>query len=316
MRTVIFFWAVLVVAIATAGDERQRNAFDHDILAETFGYGPDTESLVDYEALYQGCPRRDCIPAIDDPVYVPAAEADFMAPDTIILGIDYGGEQRAYPLPIMDHHEIVNDEVGGQPVAVTWCPLCGSGIVFDRVVDGETLSFGVSGLLHESDLVMYDRKTKSLWQQISGDAIMGPKMGTELKALPSTMTEWSTWREAHADTLVLTPAVMSVDYFEAQAYASYAESERLAFPVSRRDLTIHPKTVVYGFEFDEQSLAVMESSLDESGALEASVGDIQLRVERLEDGSVIATDQAGQRHEPIRLFWFAWYSFHPDTEKI
>jgi len=311
----LLLMSALLAASAAAQDERPRNAFSHDILAETFGYGPETESLVDYQELYQGCPSRDCIPSIDEPEYV-SAEQGFMAEDTIVLGVDFGGEQRAYPLPIMDRHEIVNDRVGGQPVAVTWCPLCGSGIVFEPIVDGEVVEFGVSGVLHESDLVMYDRKTDSLWQQISGEAIMGPKMGTTLKALPSTMTEWSTWLEAHPDTLVLSPAALPGDYFGANPYGEYAESDRLAFPVSKRDLTVHPKEVVFGFEIDGRSLAVMESSLEESPSLETTLGDRELRIERQDDGSVIAIDQQGDEHHPIRLFWFAWYSFHTDTERI
>lgn len=316
MHRFLMVLSIMVAGDALAQDDRPRNAFDHDILAEDFGYGPGTESLVEYDEIYQGCPKRDCIPAIDNPEYVPTDEATFMAPETIVLGIDVEGEQRAYPLPIMDRHEVVNDRVGGQAVAVTWCPLCGSGIVFDPVVDGEVVAFGVSGLLHDSDLVMYDRKTDSLWQQISGQAIMGPELGSTLERVPSTMTEWSNWVEAHPETLVLSPHSLPGDYFGSTAYAGYEESERLMFPVSNRDLSVHPKSAVYGFEIGPHSLAVMESSLEDTSSLETRLGEHELRVERLEDGSVIATDESGERYDPIRLFWFAWYSFHPGTQRL
>lgn len=316
MHRFLILFSITVVAGVLAQDDRPRNPFGHDILAGTFGYGPRTESLVDYDEIYQGCPRRDCIPSIDNPEYLPANEASFMAPETIVLGIDIEGEQRAYPLPIMDRHEIVNDRIGEQAVAVTWCPLCGSGIVFEPIVGGEVVEFGVSGLLHNSDLIMYDRKTDSLWQQISGEAIMGSERGSTLERLPSTMTEWSNWVQAHPDTLVLSPESLPGDYFSSTAYAGYEESERLMFPVSNRDLTVHPKSVVYGFEIGPHSLAVMESSLEESSTLDTMLGEYELRIERLDDGSVVATDESGKQFDPIRLFWFAWYSFHPDTERL
>jgi len=316
MHRLLPLFLIAAAASVLAEDDRPRNAFGHDILAETFGYGPGTESLAAYDQIYQGCPRRDCIPSIDSPEYVPAKEASFMAPETIVLGIDIEGEQRAYPLPIMDRHEIVNDHIGGQAIAVTWCPLCGSGIVFEPIVGGEVVDFGVSGLLHDSDLVMYDRKTESLWQQISGEAIMGPQIGSSLNKLPSTMTEWSNWVEAHPNTRVLSPKSLPGDYFSSKAYAGYEESERLMFPVSNRDLSVHPKSVVYGFEIGAHSLAVMESSLGRSATLETTLGEHELRIERIGDGSVVATDASGRQFDPIRLFWFAWYSFHPDTQRL
>ncbi len=297
--------------------ERPRNPFDSGILVETFGYGPDTPSLVDYEELYQGCPARDCIPSIDDPKYVSASDATFLGDDELIMGIDINGQQRAYPARIMDYHEIVNDPIAGQPVAVTWCPLCGSGVAFDPRIDGEVIEFGVSGVLHDSDLVMYDRKTDTLWQQITGQGIMGPRKGERLEILPMTMTDWQTWRQAHPETMVLsTDTGVDRDYGDSRRYDEYEESERLAFPVSNRDLTIHPKSVVFGFEIDGHKLAVFEDKLDEQPSIETPLGDHELTIERRPDGSVKAIDEQGNAHPSIRLFWFAWYNFHPDTARI
>ena len=297
--------------------ERPRNPFDTDILVETFGYGPDTPSLVDYEELYQGCPARNCIPSIDEPKYVSADEADFLGDEELIMGVDINGHKRAYPARIMDYHEIVNDTIADQPIAVTWCPLCGSGVAFDPRIDGEVVEFGVSGILHDSDLVMYDRKTNSLWQQITGQAIMGPRMGERLEILPMTMTDWQTWRRAHPDTLVLsTDTGVDRDYGDSRRYDQYDQSERLAFPVSERDLTIHPKSVVFGFEIDGYKLAVFEDKLDDQSRIETHLGPYELVVERLADGSVTATDDDGKVHPSIRLFWFAWYNFHPDTARV
>jgi|GEM_PF-708648 len=297
--------------------ERPRNPFDSDILVETFGYGPQTPSLVAYEDLYQGCPARDCIPSIDKPNYVSADEATFLGDDELIMGVNINGQQRAYPARIMDYHEIVNDTIAGQPIAVTWCPLCGSGVAFDPRIDGEVVEFGVSGVLHDSDLVMYDRKTDSLWQQITGQAIMGPRLGERLEILPMTMTDWQTWRQAHPDTQVLsTDTGVDRDYGDSRRYDAYDQSDRLAFPVSERDLTIHPKSVVFGFDIDGHKLAIFEDQLDQQPRMETSLGQRQLIIERLADGSVKATDEDGNVHPSIRLFWFAWYNFHPDTVRV
>ncbi|MFU8831062.1 MAG: DUF3179 domain-containing (seleno)protein [Wenzhouxiangella sp.] len=302
---------------AAAQPERPRNPFDTDILNDTFGYGPDTPSLVNHDDLYQGCPARDCIPSIDDPKYVQSDEATFLGDDELIMGIDINGQQRAYPARIMDYHEIVNDTVAGQPIAVTWCPLCGSGVAFDPRIDGEVVEFGVAGVLHDSDLVMYDRKSDSLWQQITGQAIMGPRMGERLEVLPMTMTDWQTWRQAHPNTLVLsTDTGIDRDYGDSRRYDDYDQSERLAFPVSERDLTIHPKSVVFGFEIDGRKLAIFENKLAEESRIETSLGERSLVIERGADGSVLATDENDNIHPSIRLFWFAWYNFHPDTARI
>ena len=252
--------------MAQSAEERPRNRFEHDILRDTFGYDESTPAKVEFEHMYQGCPTRDCIPSIDEPEYVDASQAaDFLGDDELVIAIAHNGDKRAWPIRILDFHEIVNDTIGGEPVAVTWCPLCGSGLAFERTVDGEVVEFGVSGLLHDSDLVMYDRATNSLWQQITGEAVMGPALGQTLAEVPATITEWSTWKTAHPDTQVMPPPDDSgMDYGDSRRYAAYEESERLAFPAARRDLSIHPKTVVHGFSIDGMHLAVTEKALEKA----------------------------------------------------
>ena len=119
---------------------------------------------VPYDEFVSGGPPKDGIPAIDHPPFVSVAEARGLAPHEPVISVAIGGEARAYPLRVMIWHEIVNDTVGGMPIAVTWCPLCNSSVVFDRRVAGRTLSFGTTGKLRNSDLVMYDRETESWWQ--------------------------------------------------------------------------------------------------------------------------------------------------------
>src|SRR3546814_872206 len=128
-----------------------------NVLSETFGFDENTPAEVPLSELIQGCPARDCIPAIENPKFVSAEQADFLADDDIVLAISVDGVHRAYPTAILSRHEIVNDTIAGQPIAITYCPLCGSGAAFSRRIDGEVTTFGVSGVLHNSDLVLYDR---------------------------------------------------------------------------------------------------------------------------------------------------------------
>lgn len=173
---------------------------------------------------------RDAIPAIDDPLYATAAEAiSFMDPDEQVIGLVINGDARAYPLPILASHEIVNDIIGDEPVAVTWCPLCYTALVFSRQVNErvEPLSFGVSGKLLRNTLVMYDRQSESLWSQLYGAAVDGPLQGARLSFFPSVLTEWQAWREEQPETLVLSKPLTCVQF----KCGTYAENPRGSYDV-------------------------------------------------------------------------------------
>jgi len=315
----VLFLVAFGAALAQPAEERPRNRFEHDILTETFGFDDSTPRTVEVEALYQGCPARDCIPSIDEPRYVDAEAAEvWLESDDLVLAMVHDGIARAWPIHILDRHEIVNDTIAGDPVAITWCPLCGSGVAFDRRLDGEVVEFGVSGVLHDSDLVMYDRKSDTLWQQITGEGIMGPKTGEQLTTVPVSIVEWGRWVESHPATEVLSRETgFDIDYSGNRPYAAYEASDRLAFPASNRDLSIHPKKVVYGFEFDDESLAVFDDTLDEHGGeIETRVGEQEVTINRNSDGQVVAVLADGSRRIGTRLFWFAWYNFHPHTARL
>ncbi len=165
---------------------------------------------------------QDSIPAIDDPQYAPVDKADeFMDADEVVIGVVINGEARAYPLPILSSHEIVNDVIGGQPIAVTWCPLCYTALVFSRQIEGfpVPLTFGVSGKLLNNTLVMYDRQTESLWSQLYGAAIDGSLVDSRLSFFSSTLIEWQTWREQHPNTLVLSKP-LTCSQFNCGTYAT------------------------------------------------------------------------------------------------
>jgi hypothetical protein len=230
------------------------------------------------------------------------------------LSLDYQGHVRAYPTRFLDRHEIINDEFEGVPVAVTYCPLCGSGLAFLRILNGQAVEFGVSGLLYNNDLIMYDRLTESLWQQITGTALAGPKRGMILQALPVTMAEWGEWKNAYADGMVLTPPDRTVDY-SPYAYGDYEHSDRLLFPVKLQDARLHRKKVVYGVKVGQQAVAVEAQWLESRGSWSYRFEGGELKLELAPDGGVNASLD-GVRIAAHRMFWFAWYSFNPQTALI
>ena len=159
---------------------------------------------IDYDDLLSGGPPRDGISSIDNPQFISPDEAqEWLADNEPVIALEIDGEARAYPLQIVTWHEIINDVVADVPVAVTFCPLCNSAITFDRRLDGEVYEFGTSGLLRNSDLVMYDRTTEGLWQQFTGEAIAGDLAGAQLTFLASSIVSFADFREGHPDGVVL-----------------------------------------------------------------------------------------------------------------
>ena len=159
---------------------------------------------IDLAEILSGGPPKDGIPAIDKPLFVPPAEAaEWLDPREPVISVVDGGDARAYPLQILIYHEIVNDTVGGKPMAVTFCPLCNASIVFDRRINGRVLDFGTTGLLRKSDLVMYDRQTESWWQQFTGTAIVGELNGMELLQIPSAIVAFKDFADRYPEGKVL-----------------------------------------------------------------------------------------------------------------
>jgi Protein of unknown function (DUF3179) len=146
----------------------------------------------------------DSIRALDRPCHETPAEAEpLLLGSSLVVGLERGGEARAYPVDLLALHEVVNDVVGGEPVGVTWCPICATGLGFERRIGGRTLSFGVSGYLYRNNLVLFDRETGSLWSQLLGGAVTGRLRGQELRRVPLVQTTWAEWKAAHPHTRVL-----------------------------------------------------------------------------------------------------------------
>lgn len=162
-----------------------------------------SKKSIDLRELMRGGPPKDGIPSIDNPRFVPPNAAGWLSPKELVIAVQLESEVRAYPLQILMWHELVNDRVGGTPILVSYCPLCNSAIVFDRRVDGVTLDFGVSGMLRNSDMVMYDRQSDSLWQQITGEGIVGGYTGSTLRMIPSQLISFGQFKEAYPQGQVL-----------------------------------------------------------------------------------------------------------------
>ncbi len=309
MRRLLAATAALVL-VCSAHAQR---SYDVDILAETFGFGEETKKSVSLNKLMQGCPARDCIPSIDNPKYVAAADAEHVSDEDLVITLAYKGDRVAFPTKILDHHEIVNDTFAGDPLAITWCPLCGSAVGVEREVGGTETTFGVAGVLYNSDLVLYDRTTETLWDQIEAKGIVGPMTGEQLTLVPVSMAKWGKWRARHPDTRVLSADTGFDKDYTQDRFAEYRQSTRLFMPVSATSEQLHAKTVVFGFDLDVGKIAYTEELLAEPFTHEFA--GVETTVSISDDGSVTMR-RDGETYYPIRLFWFAWYTFHPETSVI
>ncbi|GAB4178353.1 MAG: hypothetical protein OHK0026_02760 [Rhodocyclaceae bacterium] len=272
-------------------------------------------SAVPADQIHPGGPPRDGIPAIDRPQFVPAASAGFLADADGVLGIVLGGAARAYPIGILNWHEVVNDRIGERPVVITYCPLCGTGVAFDARVDGRALSFGVSGLLYNSDVLLYDRQTRSLWSQLLEKAISGPMRGRALATIPLTHTTWGDWRKAHPDTRVLSRDTGYARAYDRDPYAGYESDLRTLFPVQFRSEGFHPKERVLGVRIGGQAKAYPFVELGKtSGVVSDRVGGSALTI-RFERAASRATAHTadGKQIPAVVGYWFAWYAFNPTT---
>ncbi|MEN8128885.1 MAG: DUF3179 domain-containing protein [Pseudomonadota bacterium] len=275
-----------------------------------------TDAQIPIDEVLPGGPPRDGIPAIDRPRFVAASAAGFIAEDDRVLGVVRNGVSKAYPLSIMNWHEIVNDRFGDERVVITYCPLCGTGMAFLADTADSSLTFGVSGLLYNSDMLLYDRQTESLWSQIMAQAISGRHKGRRLLAIAMSHTSWSDWRQRHPETLVLSQDTGFSRDYRRTPYAGYESSRKLYFPVKFRAQGYHPKERVLGLEINGQYKAYpfVELARTEGRLLERIAGtDIEIRYDAAHQ-TARAIDEKGRELPVVIGYWFAWYGFHPETE--
>ncbi len=276
-----------------------------------------SEHSIPLDDILSGGPPKDGIPALLKPKFIPVVKAGKqLSEKDRVLGIAISGEAKAYPFKILNWHEIVNDRIGGRQVVVTFCPLCGTGMLFDANIKGESLTFGVSGLLYQSDMLLYDHKTESLWSQIKGEAVTGPLTGAKLKLLSSTQTTWGKWKQAHPNSLVLSEDTGYSRDYDRDPYEDYTTSTRLMFGVKNRNRDYHPKEQVIGIELNGSVKAYPFSELAKAKTpVEDDLAGTPVKV-FFDKKSRTATiqDSKGEELPSVVGFWFAWYAFHPDTK--
>lgn len=273
-----------------------------------------SDSDVPVSEILSGGPPRDGIPAIDRPDFIVANQATYLRDGDRVLGIYHQGIARAYPIRILNWHEIVNDTFAGEAVVVSFCPLCGTGTAFS-VLHGKAKTFGVSGLLYNSDLLLYDRETKSLWSQIAAMAIAGPLRGEVLTSLPVVHTSWGDWRRRHPDTTVLSTDTGYRRDYERSPYAGYESSDRLFFPVSHQDRRYPPKEQVIGVGIKGHYKVYPFSELARTnGEVSDEIGGEKLviRYDKAQRSAQVF-DEGGEPIPGLTGFWFAWMAFHPGS---
>lgn len=287
-----------------------------------------------------GGPGKDGIPAIDDPSFTPVPQTSFLVQREPVIELVVGGEARAYPLQILVWHEIVNDEVAGTPVVVTFCPLCNTALAFDRRIGGRTLTFAVTGNLRHSDLVMYDRESESWWQQFGGRGVVGRYAGARLRGLPARIVPWGDFRRAHPAGTVLERPRAHPTSRESELLRPYGENpypgyddieSSPLFPAGDGDDRLPPKERVVFVERGPESVAIPFSTLARRGTVSVTVGGHRL-VARYRSGVASPLDAAriaagrdigaADVRERGRLvpfdqpFWFAVAAFRPDVRIV
>ncbi|MDY6761567.1 MAG: DUF3179 domain-containing protein [Candidatus Nanohaloarchaea archaeon] len=279
-----------IVVIAVTATDTTSDTSTQPVSGEEYNVTDDgTKYTVHPSELVQGCPGMDCIPSIDNPKFQRAAEATWLDSSDLVIGVEVDGEAKAYPFRILNVHEIVNDEVGGEPVAVTYCPLCRSGLVYSRVVDNRTLEFGVSGKLWNANLVMYDRQTETYWSQIQGKAIVGPLVPEELDLVHSVITDWESWQDSHPDTRVLSrdTGIYSPRRYGSNPYTGFQSSGRVGFGVDNVDDRLHPKELVYGVAIGRDATAYIADEIRNRDVINDRVGNVPVLVVEDQDSGGI-----------------------------
>lgn len=281
----------------------------------------ETTSIDNWTEILSGGPPKDGIPALTDPAFISVADENRLQPREPVITVEIeGAAPRAYPIRYLTWHEIVNDEVGGVPVAVTFCPLCNSGITFDRRTDAGVLEFGVSGKLRNSDMVMYDRQTESWWQQAIGEAIVGELTGTELQSLPTWMESWEVFAARNPDGLVMDRPDFRRNY-GANPYVQYDSSFRpflYSGEMPPHDIPALARVVRVDDRAWPLTRLAEEGEVSEAGVTltwesgQASALDTDRIAAGRDVGNVRVRDAAGQDLPHDVMFAFAFHAFWPD----
>ena len=275
-----------------------------------------SNATVDAQEIRAGGPPKDGIPALTQPRLIPVAQADYLKGNDRVIGVMIDDQARAYPLAILNYHEIVNDTIANVPVAVTYCPLCDSVAVYDRRTPLGEREFGVSGLLYNSNVLMYDRggRPESLWSQVKTTGISGPAADKQLAAVPCELTTWQSWKARHPDSVVLSPNTGHQRDYSRNPYGNYFTNQQLMFPVTPADSRLPNKERVLGVWVGDAYRAYPESRFPlGQDEISDKIGDKQLTIVIDRNTKTMRVTSADEGVSWLYSFWFAWYALHPDT---
>jgi hypothetical protein len=293
-------WIGLAPVVATS--EPVKNGFD---LAG---------ARVPAEEILAGGPSRDGIRSVDAPEFVPPAEATWVLPVNPVLGVAVGEDAHAYPVHLIERHQVVNDVLGDEPVVVTYDPLAGVPRAFRRRVGDRVLELGVSGLVYNHNFLLYDRETGSLWVQFTGEAIAGPLAGRTLDRLRIRQEPLAAWlaRQPRSQVLVR-PMPRRIDY-RYSPFLTYIVKDELLFPVKARDDRFHAKEVVLGVSHGGVSRAYLGSIVTAAGGRVSD--ELHGRPIRLvyDTNEAVFQYDVPEDVEVTEAYWLAWKAFHPDTQ--
>ncbi len=267
---------------------------------------------IELAKVLSGGPGKDGIPAIDNPRFVSVEEArEFLTDDISGILLSRGETEKFYPYTILVWHEVVNDTIEGEAVVVTFCPLCASAIVFDAVVSGKKETFGVSGKLYESNLLMYDRDTESLWSQIRGEAVVGKKTGKKLTRVPFQIASFGDVRGRFPQAEILsTNTGFSRDY-TFYPYGDYNENENIYFPISINDTRLPLKEPMFIVDVLGSSIAFKLLDLEGGVTARVGAGTEEITAES-KNGDIIARRADGTVIPGYYALWFSWAIHHQE----
>jgi hypothetical protein len=268
MRAISIFLTAAIFALSSCSED---NLTDSDGMPNN-SKSPDEEQddngwLIPVAEVRDGGPGKDGIPSIDEPEFINANDADYLNDDDLVLGFADGSEVRAYPHKILDWHEIINDDTPNHSLAVIYCPLTGTGIGWDRNIDGENTTFGVSGLLYNSNIIPYDRASESNWSQLLLKSVNGSLKGTRPTIHNLVETSWKTWKTMFPNSNVLSLSTGYNRNYERYPYGTYKTSENLLFPVSNSDSRMHQKERVLAVFENEKAIAFRFNQLENNDHL-------------------------------------------------
>jgi hypothetical protein len=303
MIKTIYLKIMLLFLLITSGNSKFLNGFDV------------SGSSIDANKILSGGVPRDGIPAINNPKFLYVDDVDYLKEDDIILGIVENGIAKAYPRRILIWHELVNDSIHDKYFLVSYCPLCGTGMIFNRDIKNNILNFGVSGLLYENDVLMYDKESNSLWSQLAMKSVSGKYNKTELDWINSYQMTWKAWKSIYPKSLVLSTDTGYNRDYKKDAYTSYFKSSSAMFPFEKSRNDLNDKDWVFGIIIDGVAKAYSIKSLEKSLIVNDKLSNKSLLLEyNNKNKSLKVHDSKGNKIQAVQVYWFAWQSFYPKTK--